>query len=116
MQLTPITPTLGATIEGVDLHRCSAGEIAALRTALLRHKVLFVRDQRLDLDQLHAASARFGDLMKLPYIAPTKTHPAIIEVRKEADEINMGVFGGDWHSDFSFLSAPPALSILMASE
>jgi taurine dioxygenase len=42
--------------------------------------------------------------------------PNVIRVLKEADEINMGVFGGDWHSDFSFLDEPPMASILYASE
>jgi taurine dioxygenase len=37
--------------------------------------------------------------------------PEVIRVLKEADETG-GVFGGDWHTDFSFLEAPPAGSIL----
>ncbi|MEM6375398.1 MAG: TauD/TfdA family dioxygenase, partial [Pseudomonadota bacterium] len=35
---------------------------------------------------------------------------------KEADEGGTGVFGGEWHSDFSFLASPPAGSVLNAVE
>ena len=42
--------------------------------------------------------------------------PEVIAVLKEAHERNTGVFGGAWHSDFSFLAPPPAGSVLNAVE
>ena len=78
--------------------------------------MLFIHGQQLDLDALLAFSRRFGKLMRLPYIKPCDGYPDIIRVLKQADEINMGTFGGDWHSDFSFLEAPPKISILYADE
>ena len=54
--------------------------------------------------------------MRLPYIKPHDGYPDIIRVLKEADEVDMGTFGGNWHSDYSFLEAPPKASILYAEE
>jgi taurine dioxygenase len=116
MQVTPLTPRLGAEIEGLDLKRLEQAEFDALRQAWLRYKVVFLRDQSLDLEQLQQFGRRFGELMRLPYIKPQEDHPYVIRVLKQADEIDMGVFGGDWHSDFSFLEAPPAASILYAEQ
>ena len=42
--------------------------------------------------------------------------PEVIAVLKEANEAGGGVFGGDWHSDFSFLAKPPAGSVLVVVE
>ncbi len=55
----------------------------------------------------------FGPALQLPYVTPMDTEPEIIRVYKDADEKG-GVFGGDWHSDFSFLEVPPSGSVLNA--
>jgi taurine dioxygenase len=43
-------------------------------------------------------------------------YPDIIAVLKEADERNISTFGNGWHSDFSFLEAPPMGSVLYGKE
>ena len=116
MQIFPLTPTLGAEISGVDIRRLDDVGIDTLRRTWQQYKVIFLREQDIDLDELQQFSRHFGELMQLPYIKPHEGYPDIIRVLKEADEINMGVFGGDWHSDFSFLEAPPSASILYAEQ
>ena len=114
--LQPLTPTLGVEIEGFDARHPSADDFDALGRIWQRYKVVFLRDQALDLEQLLGFSRRFGELMRLPYIRPLEGYPQIIRVLKEAHEVDMGTFGGDWHSDFSFLEAPPKASLLLAEE
>ena len=111
MQISPLTPTLGAEISGIDIRSLDQTGFDTLRRHWLDYKVIFLRDQNITLDDLQQFSQHFGDLMQLPYIKPHQDYPYIIRVLKQADEINMGVFGGDWHSDFSFLEAPPSASI-----
>ena len=112
----PLTGAIGAAIEGVDL----TGEIpdalaGDLREALARHQVLFFRGQFPTIGQQKALTRIFGPLMRAPYVAPLDDEPEVIRVLKEADEEG-GVFGGDWHTDFSFLERPPAGSVLNAIE
>lgn len=116
MQVIPVTPAIGAEVVDCDVASMSEADFTDLQVAWRRHKVLFIRDQRLDMPALVAFSGRFGELMRLPYIRPLPDHPDVIGVIKAADEVGMGVFGGDWHSDFSFLPAPPAASLLYSVE
>lgn len=114
MKEHPVTGYIGAEIDGVDLGQPISDDLAgALRDALGRHHVLFFRDQHLSLDGLKALTRAFGTPMRLPYVEPLEGEPEIIRVLKEADERG-GVFGGDWHTDFSFLERPPAGSLLAA--
>lgn len=112
MDINPITANIGVEIMGVNLEAVSAGECHQIRAALTDHKVVVFQQQDLDLDQLCSFSERFGQLLQIPFIEPLSDYPNVIAVLKEADEINMGVFGGDWHSDFSFLQQPPLASVL----
>jgi taurine dioxygenase len=112
-----ITGFIGAEISDLRLDGDIAEEAAVfLRSKLAKHHVLVLRDQHLSIEQQKEVTKVFGPLMRLPYVLPMESDPDVIAVLKEADEVNVGVFGGDWHSDFSFLENPPAGSILSAVE
>jgi taurine dioxygenase len=90
--------------------------LARIRSALIQHQVIFFRDQKLSLEDLEKFSARFGPLLRVPYVEPMDGHPSVIAVRKEADETRISIFGGEWHSDFSYLESPPSLTVLYAED
>ena len=103
-------------ISGVDLARLDEESFVEIRRAFLDHLVLFFREQELDAAALKAFTARFGPLSRVPYITPLEGEPDIVAVRKEKEERRISVFGGAWHSDFSFLAEPPLGSVLYALE
>ena len=116
LELRPIAGALGAEIGGVDLARLSAAQFTEIRRAFLEHIVIFFRDQVLTPQQHKEFTAWFGPLSRVPYIKALDEHPEIIAVLKEPDERKISVFGGAWHSDFSFLEEPPLGSVLYALE
>ena len=108
---------MGAEIDGVDLRQQISTDLrGALQKALEDHHVIILRDQSLSRNQHKRVTEIFGPLMKLPYVEPLEEDEHIIAVLKEAHEQGTGVFGGEWHSDFSFLENPPAGSVLYAHE
>lgn len=116
-QVDQLTGMIGAEVSGLDLSGALSDENAAfLRNALAAHHVLVFRDQFLDRAGQKALTRVFGAPMTLPYVEATPEDPEVIAVLKEATEVDTGVFGGDWHSDFSFLDNPPAGSVLVAAE
>ncbi|MBT3557557.1 MAG: taurine dioxygenase [Rhodospirillales bacterium] len=111
-----LTTHIGAEIEGIDLRSSDLATHADfLIDALARHQVVFFRDQHLNLEQQKSLTRVFGPLSKLSYVEPLDGEPYVIRVLKEADEVG-GTFGGDWHTDFSFVEHPPAGSVLSAVE
>jgi taurine dioxygenase len=102
----------GALISGVDLSRPqSAAEIAAIRRAWLEHLVIGICGQDLDISDLERFAAALGPDGDDPFIASIAGHPRVVEVRRDADETT-AVFAEAWHSDWSFLEAPPAGTLL----
>lgn len=117
MQITGMTGFVGAEISGVTLGGGIPPQVAdGLRDALDAHQLIVLRGQHLDLAAQKRLTEVFGPLMRLPYVKPMVEDPDVIAVLKEATEKGGGVFGGDWHSDFSFLDNPPAGSVLNAVE
>ncbi len=58
IDVRPLTTAIGAEVVGLDLsHPLGPETVAAVRSALVRHGVLFFRDQRLTPDT-QAAFAR----------------------------------------------------------
>src|SRR5262249_13164616 len=109
--LRPLAPALGAELIGVDLAtELDDAMIAPIRTALLEHQVVFFRDQSLDTSALKRFAGRFGPLTVHPMIRTDDAHPEVLRIVKEpADRKN---FGGDWHSDVTYLAEPALGSIL----
>ena len=110
--VTPNDGGFGAEITGLDLSKPLPAEtLDEVKRAFVRHGVVWFPDQPLDHDQLEAFTLQFGEFGWDPYIAALAERPHIVEVRRDADE-KATVFGGSWHSDWSFQETPPAATIL----
>ncbi len=112
MQVEPLSAAVGARVTGVDLSsELDAASIEALRVALDEHHVLAFPNQDLTPERHVEVGEWFGTPYIHPYLTPVDAHPAILEVRKEADETE--VFGGQyWHADITFSDPPAAASLL----
>jgi len=115
--VSPVTPSIGAVVEGIDLGaELSDGTIAEIRDALVQHKVLFFRGQDITTEQHIAFGRRFGELEIHP-MSVKQEHPEIFNLRTRTDEgaMYMGKprYGADeWHSDVTWREVPSFGSIL----
>ena len=115
LQATPLSPHIGAEISGVDLSEDLSDEvIAEIRSALVDHKVIFFRDQKLDFDRHKAFGRRFGELHVHPMAPAPEGHPELLVIH--ADESSKRVAGQGWHTDVSCDAEPPMASILYLEE
>ena len=72
LSITPLNPTIGAVVAGIDLRDGhSDGVIEDVRAALLAHKVLFFEDQDLTPAQQRDFAARLAKCTSTPSIRPT---------------------------------------------
>ena len=115
IQVTPVSPAVGAEIAGVDISQTLDDQtVAEIRAALLEHLVVFFRGQILTPESLLAFARRFGTLSRYPFVKGMDDYPDVVEVVKREDEIHN--FGGIWHSDTTYLDCPPLGSVLYAVE
>lgn len=111
IRVTPVTPHLGADIDGITLAEpLSNQQVEDLHQALVEHQVLFFRDQPLDLESHKAVGRYFGELDIHPNTAGPKGHPEILPIH--ADAHSKRVAGETWHSDVSCDQRPPMASVL----
>jgi taurine dioxygenase len=102
----------GAMIRGVDLRRTlSAAEVAEIRAAWLQHQVIAFPDQPMAVEDIERFATFMGPNGEDPYIEAIPGHPRVVQVKREADE-KAPIFAETWHSDWSFLKAPPAATVL----
>lgn len=127
-----VTSVIGAEVEGVDLSRpLDAATIAAVKQAVLEHKVLIFRDQKIT-DEDHLRFSRyFGPLTPAhPISAGLERHPEIWErgAQEYRDRLTKKIAGQDdpaakppreregWHIDITFVANPNHYSILRGVE
>jgi taurine dioxygenase len=111
ISVTPLSPILGAEIDGVDLSRPLGNQaFQEIHDALMEHQVVFFRDQEMTVDEHKAFGRRFGELHIHPAVPAPEGHPEILTVH--ADENSTYVAGEGWHTDVSCDVEPPMGSIL----
>jgi alpha-ketoglutarate-dependent sulfate ester dioxygenase len=134
LEITPVTPVIGAEVRGLDLREAlDEATIAELRRKLLAHKVLFFRDQPIsDQDQIRL-SRYFGKITPAhPVTNGLAAQPEIMENVKtrqrarqsELDEIQKQELrahsrprrGRGWHTDITFVANPTSITFLRGIE
>lgn len=115
LRVEPTGGPLGAFVTGLDLTGAlSPDAAAALRAAAVAHKVVFLPDQDISLDDLERMTDALGGRTDTPFVRPLPDRPMVVRVLKEADA-KIG-FGEAWHTDLSYLPEPPAFTCLWAHE
>src|SRR5262249_10424546 len=125
MSIVPLTAAVGAEIRGVDLAEVTDAEFDQIEDAWHRHSALLFRGQHLTDDDLLSFSRRLGELDPPPNqeqgrVSPPG-YPDVYVVSNVLDENGrpIGALGAGeavWHTDMSYLDAPPDASMLYALE
>jgi taurine dioxygenase len=111
IQVTPLTPRIGAEVTGVDLTKSLGNQqFKEIHDSLMEHSVIFFRNQPVNVDQHKDFGRLFGELHIHPGSPPPPGHPEILIVH--ADKDSKHIAGENWHSDVSCDEEPPMGSIL----
>ena len=115
IEVRAMSGALGAQVRGVDLSApLDQAEFAAVHGALLEYGVIYLPEQDITPQQHFEFAQRFGVTGDYPFAKGLPDLPQITEIVKEPHEsIN---FGGEWHSDTTYLETPPKLTTLYAKE
>jgi taurine dioxygenase len=109
IEFQPMTRHIGAEVTGVDLSKPLDDEqVHEIRQGLLRHLVLFFRDQEITDDEHLAFAKRFGTLNE----PPMKHSDSKMHILDQTEPKGEG--GDEWHSDNTFMPVPPMGSLLRA--
>lgn len=111
IDVTPLSGSLGAEIQGQDLAHLEAADFHAIRSAFLDHHVLVFRDQQLSPQEQIAFGKRWGELYIHPIIPSLEDHPEIVPITNSGKKRSLTEV---WHSDVSFDPTPPMASGLFA--
>jgi len=111
LDVVPVAGRIGAEIRGVAL----SGDLddvtlAAIRAALVRHKVIFFRaHDHLDDAAQEAFAERFGSPVAHPTVPVAEGSRYLLELDSKE-----GYAASSWHTDVTFVDAYPEASILRA--
>jgi taurine dioxygenase len=113
----PLTCHIGAELSGVNLGEASrdAGLFAEIKSALLQHKVLFLRDQDITRAEHVAFARRFGELEDHPVVGSDPEHPGLVRIYKSPDS-KVERYENSFHCDATWRAAPPMGCVLRCVE
>jgi taurine dioxygenase len=117
MRVEQLTCSIGAELTGVNLADAvhDDGLFAEIRGALLKHRVLFLRDQEISRAEHVAFARRFGELEDHPIAGSDPEHPGLVRIYKTPDQPN-DRYENAWHTDATWREAPPFGCVLRCVE
>ena len=117
IQVEPLTCAIGAELSNVNLGVASrdAGLVAEIRALLLKHRVLFFRDQDITRAEHVAFARHFGELEDHPVVGSDPDHPGLVRIYKSPDSPN-DRYENSWHTDATWREKPPFGCVLRCIE
>ena len=115
MKVEPLTCHIGAEVSGVSLAEASRSDdlFGELKALLLKHRVLFLRDQKITRAEHVAFAKRFGPLEDHPVAGSDPDYPGLVQIYR-SDEKNP--YENNWHTDGLWRVTPPMGSVLRCIE
>jgi len=117
IHVEPLTCSIGAELSHVDLGAASrdADLVAEIRALLLRHRVLFFRDQDITRAEHVAFARHFGELEDHPVAGSDPEHPGLVRIYKNPDQ-PADRYENAWHTDATWREKPPFGCVLRCVE
>ena len=117
MRIEQLTCSIGAELIGVSLADAVRDDalFGEIKHALLRHKVLFLRDQDISRADHVAFAQRFGALEDHPIVGSHPDHPGLVQINK-TPEGPIERYENAWHTDATWREAPPMGCVLRCIE
>ena len=117
MHIEKLTCNIGAQLSGINIADAidDDGLFAEIRNLLLKHKVLFLRDQDITRAEHVAFAERFGQLEDHPVAGSHPDHPGLVQIYKNPDS-PIDRYENAWHSDASWRDVPPFGCVLRCVE
>ncbi|MDM0073756.1 TauD/TfdA family dioxygenase [Variovorax sp. J2P1-59] len=117
LHVEPLTCTIGAEIGNVDLGAASRDPalVGEIRRLLLKHRVLFFRDQEITRAEHVAFARHFGELEDHPVAGSDPDYPGLVRIYKSPDTPN-DRYENAWHTDATWREKPPFGCVLHCVE
>jgi len=112
-----LTASIGAELLNVNLGDAARDDalFAEVKALLLRHRVLFLRDQDITRAEHVAFAERFGKLEDHPVAGSHPEHPGLVLIYKTPEQPN-DRYENAWHTDATWRAAPPMGCVLRCVE
>jgi taurine dioxygenase len=117
IRVEPMTCAIGAQLGNVNLGVASrdAGLVTEIRALLLKHRVLFFRDQDITRAEHVAFARHFGELEDHPVAGSDPDHPGLVRIYKTPDA-PIDRYENAWHTDATWREKPPFGCVLRCVE
>lgn len=115
MKVEQLTCSIGAEVSGVSLGDASRdlGLANEIKSLLLKHKVLFFRDQDITRAEHVAFARHFGDLEDHPVAGSDPDHPGLVQIYRNDKREN---YENTYHTDGQWRENPTMGCVLRCIE